>query len=103
MHYRCAILHGMTVPFSTKLDTDPEAAKMQAMHLITDAVVPRRWESTRVPPTATEMTSTGIIRLRIESASAKINYGEKPNDQQQVSSGFTPEVYIHVLTARDRI
>lgn len=43
--------------------------------LITNAVCPDRWEHSRVPPTAAELKATGIIRLRIESASAKINSG----------------------------
>lgn len=73
VQYRTAILHGATLPFSDSFDGDAEAAKLAALVLITNAVCPGRYEYTRVPPTAAELKSTGVLRFRIESASAKVN------------------------------
>ena len=49
--------------------------KLWAMELITNSVVPSRWTHTRIPPNAAEMSSTQILRVKIESGSAKIREG----------------------------
>lgn len=51
------------------------------MELITNSVVPDRWKHTRVPPNAAEMSSTQILRVKIESGSAKVREGV-PNDER---------------------
>lgn len=71
--FRCAVLHGQTFPFSEEYDGDVEAARLAALVQITNAVCPDRYQHTRVPPTPAELKSTGVLRFRIESASAKIN------------------------------
>jgi len=63
------MLHG-TASF---LEDDDE--KMFAMELITNHVHPNRWNDSRTPPTKTELTSTGIMRVDLTSASAKIRTG----------------------------
>src|SRR5438270_7848318 len=65
-NYRSSILHGT----ATLLDplNDP-SEKLFAMQLITNHVFPSRWTDSRTPPTKTELTSTGIIRVDITSAS----------------------------------
>jgi uncharacterized protein len=68
-NYRSAMLHG-TASF---LEDDDE--KMYAMELITNHVHPNRWNDSRTPATKTEITSTGIIRVELTSASAKIRTG----------------------------
>ncbi|ORY66647.1 hypothetical protein BCR35DRAFT_308512 [Leucosporidium creatinivorum] len=73
--FRCAVLHGQTFPFSEEYDGDVEAARLAALVQITNAVCPDRYQHTRVPPTPAELKSTGVLRFRIESASAKINTG----------------------------
>lgn len=73
VQYRTAILHCTTFPFDSSYDPDPEAAKMSALRGITNAIAADRWDHSRVPPTKTEMTSTGVLRLRVDTASAKIN------------------------------
>lgn len=65
-NYRSAIVHGWAVPVT---DYDE---KMYALTLITDSMVPSRWSHTRIPPTEVEMKSTGVIRVNIVSASAKV-------------------------------
>jgi uncharacterized protein len=68
-NYRSAMLHG-TAAF---LEDDDE--KLFAMELITNHVHPNRWADSRTPPHKTELTSTGIMRVDITSASAKVRTG----------------------------
>jgi uncharacterized protein len=70
------MLHG-TASF---LEDDDE--KMFAMELITNHVHPNRWNDSRTPPTKTELTSTGIMRVDLTSASAKVRTGP-PVDKDQ--------------------
>ncbi|KAL8278416.1 hypothetical protein RQP46_009106 [Phenoliferia psychrophenolica] len=101
VQYRTAILHGSTFPFSEAYDGDVEAAKLNALMLITHAVCPDRWEHSRVPPTAAELKSTGIIRLRIESASAKINAGgSSDNATDMANEDLKARVWTGVLPIR---
>jgi len=77
-NYRSAILHGYATPV-----TDVEE-KLWAMQLITNGVVPQRWENSRVPPTNAEMTSTQILKVRVETASAKVRRGGPSDDRADV-------------------
>ena len=66
--------------------------KLFAMEKITNSVVPGRWSATRLPPTKAEMTSTQILRVRIDSASAKVREGGPHDDKadlQDVELGKT--------------
>ncbi|KAL2021242.1 hypothetical protein VTK56DRAFT_7321 [Thermocarpiscus australiensis] len=74
-NYRSAVLFGRA-----RLVTDP-AEKLYAMELITNGVVPRRWAHTRVPPSAAELQSTGVLRVRVAAGSAKIRTGG-PHDER---------------------
>ncbi len=73
-NYRSAVLQGYARP----VETDDE--KLFAMELITNKVVPQRWQHTRTPPDKVEMTSTMILRVNIEAGSGKIRHGE-PHDE----------------------
>jgi hypothetical protein len=94
-NYRSAVLFGHAMPV-----TDV-GEKLWAMEQITNKVVPSRWENTRVPPNAAEMSSTQILKVTVESASAKIRDGP-PGDEQcdlqddavmgRVWTGFVPLV-----------
>ncbi len=59
---------------------EDEAAKLQAMHVITEHTIPGRWDELRAP-TNKEIKMTGIIALQIESASAKISDSAVPDDE----------------------
>ena len=63
--------------------TDP-AEKLYAMHLVTNSVVPHRYENTRNPPDGAEMASTNILRVSIVSGSGKIREGG-PHDEKKDS------------------
>ena len=73
-NYRSATLFGHAA-----LVTDPDE-KLYAMRLITDGVVPGRWDGTRVPPNKGEMASTSVLRVKIAAGSAKIRAGGPSDD-----------------------
>ena len=74
-NYRSAVCfgHGHVV-------TDPDEVSY-ALRLITNNSIPQRWENSRAPPTKSELTSTGILKMAIETASAKTRAGG-PNDER---------------------
>lgn len=65
--YRSAVLFG-----HAHVVTDPEE-KLYAMRLITNSVMPSRWENSRTPPTGAELGATAILRVQIEGGSGKIS------------------------------
>ncbi|KAL2109795.1 hypothetical protein VUR80DRAFT_2029 [Thermomyces stellatus] len=67
--YRSAVLFGHATP------VEGEEEKLFTME-ITDKVLPGRWEHIRLPLTKTEIKSTGVLRVRIASGSAKIRRGQ---------------------------
>jgi uncharacterized protein len=75
-NYRSAVLQG----FGTVVDDVDE--KLWAMKLITNSVVPDRYDNTRVPPDGAEMQSTRILKLRITGASGKVREGI-PEDERK--------------------
>lgn len=82
-NYRSAVVfgHGM-------ITSDPEEIEF-ALKLITNNAIPERWENSRTPPTKTEYTSTGILKVQIETASAKVRTGGPHDDRADLQS---PEV-----------
>ena len=75
-NYRSAILHG-----HASIVTDP-SEKFYAMRLVTNSVIPTRYENTRNPPDSAEMSSTNILRVSIVSGSGKIREGG-PHDEKK--------------------
>ena len=80
LNYRSVVLFGYA-----KLVTEAEE-KLWAMELITDSVVPGRWENTRVPPTSGELSSTSILRVKIVNASGKIRDGGANDDKKDLQN-----------------
>jgi hypothetical protein len=92
-NYRSAVLFGHALPVTSVEE------KLWAMELITNKVVPGRWDGSRVPPNAAEMQSTNILRVKIDSGSAKIRAGppadsswdlEDESVLDRVWTGFVP-------------
>jgi len=79
MNYRSAVLHGVSLPF----DNDDPDAKRRALKLVVDSTTPGRWENSRQPNDA-EMKGTGIIRMKVESGSAKIRTGGPKDDRKDL-------------------
>ena len=74
-NYRSAVLQGIATVVSDINE------KLWAMTLITNGVLPQRWETTRNPPTSTELQSTQILKVLILTASAKVR-AEGPHDER---------------------
>ncbi|KAH9476372.1 hypothetical protein JR316_0011947 [Psilocybe cubensis] len=93
-NYRSAVIHGYA-----NIVTD-SAEKMYALQLITDSLIPSRWDHSRVPPTPSEMNSTSVLRVDIVSASAKIRAGPPGNDRADLDDvGMRQRVWTGVLPA----
>jgi nitroimidazol reductase NimA-like FMN-containing flavoprotein (pyridoxamine 5'-phosphate oxidase superfamily) len=75
-NYRSAILHGYA-----QLVTDAEE-KMWAMKLITNSVVPDRWDNSRTPPEDGELASTSILRVKVVDGSGKIRDGAVSDEKK---------------------
>ncbi|KAM0794586.1 hypothetical protein BDR22DRAFT_883401 [Usnea florida] len=75
-NYRSAVLfgHGSFV--------DDVEEKLWAMRLITNSVVPGRWDHTRTPPDKAELASTTILKVKIVNGSGKIRTGG-PGDEKK--------------------
>jgi nitroimidazol reductase NimA-like FMN-containing flavoprotein (pyridoxamine 5'-phosphate oxidase superfamily) len=86
-NYRCAVLFG----YGSVVE-DPKEV-LWAMRLITNESVPHRWENSRHPPSKSEITATAVLKIRIETASAKTRAGgpgdEKSDLQNAELSGKT--------------
>lgn len=74
-NYRSAVVFGYG-----NVVTDPDEVQW-ALQLITDNTIPDRWENSRKPPRKDEITSTGVLKVRIETASAKTRTGG-PSDEK---------------------
>jgi len=75
-NYRSAVIFG-----HAQLVKDEDEV-LYAMELITNTLVPDRWDNSRTPPTKSEITATGILKVTIESASAKIRTGMPHDDRK---------------------
>ena len=73
-NYRSAIIHGWA-----NIVTD-QAEKLYALEQITNHVISNRWQNS-IPPTNADLKSTGVLRVDIASASAKVRAGG-PGDSQ---------------------
>ena len=74
-NYRSAVVFG-----HGSLITDQDEI-LFALKLITNNSIAQRWENSRTPPTKSEITSTGVLKVRIETASAKVRHGG-PHDER---------------------
>lgn len=74
MNYRCAVVYGTAVAV-----TD-EADKRHAMRVITEHLVPGRWEGSR-EPSAPELAGTLVLAMPITEASAKVRTGPPVDDE----------------------
>jgi nitroimidazol reductase NimA-like FMN-containing flavoprotein (pyridoxamine 5'-phosphate oxidase superfamily) len=79
-NYRSAVVYG----YASIVDDADEA--LYAMKLITDNLIPQRWEKSRTPPTSAELKSTSILKVRVESASAKIRVGGPSEDRADLKN-----------------
>ncbi|KAK5108466.1 hypothetical protein LTR62_008284 [Meristemomyces frigidus] len=79
-NYRSAVCfgHGSMV-------SEPDEVSF-ALRLITNNSIPARWENSRAPPTKAELTATGILKMRVETASAKVRTGGPSDDRADLTN-----------------
>jgi nitroimidazol reductase NimA-like FMN-containing flavoprotein (pyridoxamine 5'-phosphate oxidase superfamily) len=79
-NYRSAVVFGYG---SVVTDTDEI---LFALREIVNNSNPKRWENSRSPPTKAELNSTGVIKVRIETASAKTRTGGPHDDKADLNN-----------------
>jgi nitroimidazol reductase NimA-like FMN-containing flavoprotein (pyridoxamine 5'-phosphate oxidase superfamily) len=77
-NYRSVVIMGEAVP------VEDEAAKNAALQVITNHLVPGRWDDAR-HPTAKELKATSVLSLDLEEVSAKVRTGGPIDDDEDLS------------------
>lgn len=77
INYRSAVVFGRGV-----LLEDPDE-KLRALELFTERLLPGRWADAR-QPSPQELKATGIVRVTLESASAKVRLGPPKDDAEDL-------------------
>lgn len=74
INYRSVVLFGKGAAI------EDDQARLRALELFTERLIPGRWQDAR-PPSAIELKQTTIVAVPIDSASAKIRTGP-PKDEE---------------------
>ena len=80
MHYRSAMILGRGVSV-------PDDVKEHALHVISDHLMPGRWDDAR-PPNKRELSSTLVVAFPLEEASVKVSAG--PPEEEADDEGWSP-------------
>ncbi|KAH7194937.1 hypothetical protein DER44DRAFT_849622 [Fusarium oxysporum] len=97
-NYRSAVLFGHAA-----LVTD-ESEKLWALELLTNKIIPGRWDQVRQPPNKFELMQTQILRVRVTSGSAKIRAGPPADDKEDVQdSGVMKNVWSGYVPLVERM
>ncbi|KAI4762090.1 hypothetical protein E4T51_04922 [Aureobasidium sp. EXF-12344] len=97
-HHSCN--YRSAVAFGHAHVVEDEAERIYAMELITNNLVPERWQHTRYP-NKTELKSTGILRVDIHSASAKVRTGTTGEAREDLKDeGMRKDVWAGVVPTR---
>jgi len=78
MNYRSVVVLGK----ATLVDNPEE--KLEALHLLSEHILPGRWADSR-QPNASELKQTSVLRLPIEEFSAKARVGPPIDDEEDYS------------------
>jgi uncharacterized protein len=81
MNYRSAMVYG-----TARLVTD-DAERLAALRVITEQLIPGRWDSVR-PPTRKELAATAVLALPLAEASVKIRTGPPSDEPEDYDLGF---------------
>ncbi len=97
MNYRSAVLFGTAVEVTG-------AEKERGLFVISEQVLKGRWDEVRAP-NEKELKATAVLRMKIESASAKIRVGP-PNDDEEdyalpIWAGVIPISQIYGVALAD--
>nr|POF07093.1 hypothetical protein CFP56_31717 [Quercus suber] len=80
-NYRSAVAFG----YGSLVSDEEEVS--YALKSITNNSVPQRWENSRSTPSKAELTATGVLKVRIETASAKTRTGGPSDDKADMNDG----------------
>jgi nitroimidazol reductase NimA-like FMN-containing flavoprotein (pyridoxamine 5'-phosphate oxidase superfamily) len=98
MNYRSVVILGR----ASRID-DP-AEKLAALRLLSEHIIPGRWQDSRLP-NQRELKATTILRLPIEEFSAKVRQGPVVDDAEDMSyptwAGILPLPVIPGLPVPD--
>ena len=75
VNYRSVVVFGRPEP------VESAAEKATALEAFTEKLIPGRWADVR-PPTAQELKATGVLRLPLDEASAKLREGGPLDDEE---------------------
>jgi len=75
MNYRSVVMLG------TMTLVEDADAKLEALRVISEQIVPGRWDDTR-QPTAQELKATAVMTMPIDEASAKVRTGPPIDDEE---------------------
>ncbi|KAI1789932.1 5-nitroimidazole antibiotic resistance protein [Ganoderma leucocontextum] len=78
-NYRSAVAYGLAQPVTDARERD------FALRRITDGFARGRWARSRGPPTRAELAATGVLRVDVESASAKVRVGGPSEDRADLA------------------
>ncbi|KAI8851829.1 hypothetical protein BC829DRAFT_386116 [Chytridium lagenaria] len=93
MNYRSAVIFG-----ACYLVVDEEE-KVMALKEITEKLTPGRWDD-GIIPTTSDVKSTGVVRVQIISASAKIRAGPNKDDKKDLEHEAASRVWTGVVPIR---
>ncbi len=74
MNYRSAVIYG-------RAQIVEGGEKMEALRVITEQIIPGRWDEARLP-NEIEMKATTVLAIEIETASAKVRTGPPSDDAE---------------------
>ena len=75
MNYRSVVVLG------TATLVDDPSEKLEALHLLSEHIIPGRWADSR-QPNERELKATSVLRLPIEEFSAKVRLGPPIDDEE---------------------
>jgi nitroimidazol reductase NimA-like FMN-containing flavoprotein (pyridoxamine 5'-phosphate oxidase superfamily) len=85
---RSAFHHSMNyrsvVVFGEALLVEDAEAKIEALRIISDHLVPGRWDEVR-PPTAQELKATSVLSVDLVEVSAKVRTGGPVDDEEDMT------------------
>jgi nitroimidazol reductase NimA-like FMN-containing flavoprotein (pyridoxamine 5'-phosphate oxidase superfamily) len=78
MNYRSVVILG------TATLVDDPAEKLEALRLLSEHIIPHRWDDAR-QPNEKELKATSVLRLPIQEFSAKVRVGPAVDDEEDYS------------------
>eukprot|EP01124_Arcella_intermedia_P023284 TRINITY_DN3664_c0_g1_i1.p1 TRINITY_DN3664_c0_g1~~TRINITY_DN3664_c0_g1_i1.p1 ORF type:complete len:275 (-),score=71.03 TRINITY_DN3664_c0_g1_i1:24-848(-) len=91
--FHSSVNYRSVVVFGKAERIEQEGEKLEALEVISEQIMPGRWAEAKVP-TKAELKATSVIRIQIQSASAKAREGLPKDDKEDLSfpvwSGIVP-------------